>query len=147
MDEYTQGRLASQVRRVRRSRRQMVDDQDLCFTKLLPKEQVEAALERHQVRYRERLYTPLLTIWTFLYQVLASDQSCRAAVARLLAFLCVGGHGPGSAKTDPYCKARQRLPEMLVADLARSTGWSYSGRFRPASCWRAGPSRSPTARP
>jgi len=122
MDKYTQGRRAGQVRRVRQCRQQMVDDQDLCFTKLLPKERIEAALERHQVRYRERLYTPLLTIWTFLYQVLAADQSCRAAVARLLAFLCVGGKGSRSAKTDPYCKARQRLPEKLLADLARGSG-------------------------
>ena len=119
MDKYTQGRLTSQVRRCRR---QVVEDQDLCFTRLLPKEQVEAALERHQVPYRERLYTPLLTLWTFLYQVLASDQSCRAAVARLLAFLCVGGEDLASAKTDPYCKARQRLPEKLLADLARGSG-------------------------
>jgi hypothetical protein len=119
MDKYTQGRLTSQVRRCRRH---VLEDQDLCFTKLLPQEQVEAALERHQVRYRERRYTPRLTLWTFLYQVLASDQSCRAAVARLLAFLCVGGEDPGSAKTDPYCKARERLPEKLLADLARQSG-------------------------
>jgi len=63
-----------------------------------------------------------VTIWTFLYQVLSSDQSCRAAVARLLAFLCVGGEEPGSAKTAPYCKARERLPEKLLADLARDSG-------------------------
>jgi hypothetical protein len=119
MDKYTQGRLNSQVRRCRR---QMVDDQDLCLTKLLPKKHIEAALERHQVHFRERLYTPLITIWTFLYQVLSPDQSCRAAVARLLAFLCVSGQGSGSAKTDPYCKARHRLPEDLVADLARDSG-------------------------
>jgi len=100
----------------------VLENQDLCFTKLLPQEQVEAALERHEVRYRERQYTPLVTIWTFLYQVLSSDQSCRAAVARLLAFLCVGGEEPGSAKTDPYCKARERLPEKLLADLARDSG-------------------------
>ena len=59
MDQYTQGRLSSQVRR---SRRDVLEDQDLCFTKLLPQEQVEAALERHQVCYRKRLCTPLLTI-------------------------------------------------------------------------------------
>jgi len=64
MDKYTQGRLDSQVQRVRQYRRQMVEDQDLCFTKLLPKKRIEAALERHQVHFRERLYTPLLTIWT-----------------------------------------------------------------------------------
>lgn len=122
MDKYTQGRLSSQVSRVQKYRRQMVEDQDLCFTELLPKEQVDAAIKRHQVRFRQRLYTPLVTIWTFLYQVLASDQSCRAAVARLLAFLCLGGDGFRNAKTDPYCKARQRLPEKLLADLARSSG-------------------------
>jgi len=122
MDQYTQGRMARQVRRVRQCRRQVVQEQDVCFTKLLPQEQVEAALERHQVRYRERLYTPLVTIWTFLYQVLSSDQSCRAAVARRLAFLCVGKKEVGSAKTGPYCKARERLPEKLLADLARHSG-------------------------
>jgi hypothetical protein len=89
------------------------------------------AWERHKAHFRERLYTPLLTIWTFLYQVLASDQSCRAAVARLLAFLCVGGQGSGSAKTDPYCKARQRLPEKLMADLARSSGLELHRQVQP----------------
>ncbi len=130
MEQYTQGRLISQVRRCRRH---VVEDQDLCFTRLLPQEQVEAALERHQVRYRERLYTPLLTIWTFLYQVLAADQSCRAAVARLLAFLCVGDEDPGSAKTDPYCKARQRLPEKLLADLARGSGGELQREVPPSN--------------
>lgn len=132
MDKYTQGRLAGQARQVRRYRQQMVGDQDLCFTRLLPKERIEAALDRHQVRYRERLYTPLVTIWTFLYQVLACDQSCRAAVARLLALLCVGGKKPGSAKTDPYCKARQRLPEKLLADLARGSGEHLQREVPPA---------------
>lgn len=119
MSQCTQGRVNSQVRR---ARRRILEGQDLCFTKLLPKEQVEAAMEHHQVHFRERLYTPLVTLWTFLYQVLSPDHSCRAAVAHLLARLCLGGEDPISAKTDPYCKARKRLPEDLLADLARSMG-------------------------
>ncbi len=71
MNQYTQGRPQSQVRRIAQCRQQMMKDQDLCFRRLLPQEQVEAALERHHVCYRKCLYTPLLTIWTFLYQVLA----------------------------------------------------------------------------
>src|SRR3989339_946709 len=134
MDQYTQGRLVRQGRRVRWYQK-TVEQQDLCFGKLLPEEQVKAALERHQVRYRECLYTPLVTIWTFLYQVLAADQSCRAAVARLLAFLCVAEEDPeedpGSAKTDPYCKARQRLPEKLLADLARDRGAELQHQVAP----------------
>ncbi|MBM4025226.1 MAG: IS4 family transposase [Planctomycetes bacterium] len=130
MDQYTQGRLVSQGRRVRRYQK-TVEQQDLCFGRLLPEEQGKAALERHQVRYRERLYTPLVTIWTFRHQVLSADQSCRAAVARLLAFRCVGGEDPGNPKTDPYCKARERLPEKLVADLARDSGAQLQRQVAP----------------
>lgn len=83
MKEHTHGRLNRQVRRVRQ---QMLQD-DLCLQKLLPKPQVDAAIERHEVHFRDRFYTPLLTLWTFLYQVLSADHSCRAAVARLLASL------------------------------------------------------------
>jgi len=118
MDKYTQGRQISQVYRVQKHRYQLIESQDLCFTELLPREQVEDAIQQHHICFRERLYTPLMTIWTFLYQVLASDQSCRAAVARLLAFLRVCGDASGTPKTDPYCKARQRLPEQLLSDLA-----------------------------
>lgn len=131
MDNYIQGRLINQVRRVQKCRQDLVEKSDLCFTVLLPQQQVEAALEKHQVRFRQRLYTPLVTIWTFLYQVLAADQSCRAAVARLLAFLCLGGDSSQSSKTDPYCKARLRLPEELLADLARTSGCDLQRQVPP----------------
>jgi hypothetical protein len=122
MLQYNQAQQQNQVSRVKNCRQHLAVNHDLCFSRLLPKDQIETAIEQHHVCFRERLYTPLVTIWTFLYQVLAPDQSCRAAVARLLAYLCVGGHNTVSPKTDPYCKARQRLPEELVADLARRSG-------------------------
>ena len=65
-----------------------------------------------------------MTLWTFLAQVLSPDGSCRQAVAKLLAFLAVGdGDGQDvQPDTGPYCKARKRLPETLVAQLARESG-------------------------
>ena len=131
MDNYIQGRLINQVRRVQKCRQDIVEKSDICFTALLPQNQVEAAIEKHQVRFRQRLYTHLVTIWTFLYQVLAADQSCRAAVARLLAFLCLGGDSYRSSKTDPYCKARIRLPETLIADLARTSASDLQPKVPP----------------
>jgi len=128
MANYTQAYQQCQVSHVKKCRQHLVVDHDLCFTKLLPRKQLELAIEEHYVCFRERLYTPLVTIWTFLYQVLAPDQSCRAAVARLLAYLCVSGHDTANPKTDPYCKARQRLPEELVADLARQSGQALHQR-------------------
>jgi hypothetical protein len=126
MDQHTHGWVSPQARRVRRA---LQKAPDLCFGQLLPRTQITAALTRHGVEFRERLYTPLLTLWTFLYQVLSPDPSCRAAVARLLAFLGARGDGAASADTGPYCKARERVPEAVVADLARHSGQSLQRRF------------------
>ena len=52
MREYTHGRVSHQVRDVRR---RMLEEQDLCFGSLLPAKQIETALTRHQVRFRDRL--------------------------------------------------------------------------------------------
>ena len=124
MKKHTQGRASHQVRR---TRRQLTENKDSCLEKLLPRQQLQEAIDRHGMEFRDCLYTPLVTLWTFLYQVLSADQSCRAAVARLLAWLSLPGSDDAdtqdaSAKTDPYCKARARLPEALIADLARDSG-------------------------
>ena len=126
MNQHILGRVSPQARRVRRA---VQHAPDLCFGQLLPRAQITAALARHGVEFRERLYTPLLTLWTFLYQVLGPDPSCRAAVARLLAFLGARGDASASAATGPYCKARARVPEAVVADLARQSGQALQRRF------------------
>lgn len=123
MFEHIQKRIARQVQS------ELSKLRDRCIETLLPRKQVQAAITRHGVHFRQRLYTPLRTLWTFLYQVLSEDQSCRAAVAKLLAHLCVAGRDSASAKTGPYCKARSRLPEGVVADLAREQGQKLQRRF------------------
>ena len=126
MNERIHGR---NFRQVHAARRELLAQPDLCFGKLLPRSTIQAALNRHPLVFRDCLYTPLLTLWTFLYQTLCPDPSCRAAVARLLAFLGVRGDASASPQTGPYCKARQRIPEALVADLARHSGRTLQERF------------------
>jgi hypothetical protein len=95
----------------------------LPFSELLPASQVEQALAQEKIALREAsVYKPLVTIWTFLSQVLSPDHSCREAVARLRAFLTTDGETPCAPETGPYCKARQRLPESVCARLVRETG-------------------------
>ena len=136
MKQLTPGRLARQVRL---GRQRLCTDQDLCLQRLLPTAQVTAAIARHGVRFRRRLYTPLVTLWVFLYQVLSPDPSCRAAVARLLARLGVDSPRRVSAKTDPYCKARQRLPEALLTDLAWTHGRQLHRRVGPTGLLQGRP--------
>jgi hypothetical protein len=119
------------LRAVARTRRTFLQAPDLCFGQLLPAGLVQEALMRSSLVFRDCFYTPLVTLWTFLCQVLCPDASCRAAVAHLLAHLAGQGQGGGTSDTGPYCKARERLPESLVADLARTTGANLQRR-RPA---------------
>jgi hypothetical protein len=70
-----------------------------------------------------------------LGQVLGTDQSCRAAVARLVAHRVARGQRPCSARTGAYCRARKRLPEGFVAAVARRVGRNLGERVdrRPSS--------------
>src|SRR5438270_7248983 len=103
-------------------RTQFAQREGLAFAEVLPAERVERALEQEVVSWRDCVFTPLLTVWAFLSQVISADGSCRATVARVLAWLVSQGEHPCSPHTDPYCKARQRLPEKLFERLTRETG-------------------------
>lgn len=110
----------------------------LPFAQHLPQPQIEQALADCHAAFRQRRFTPAVTLWTFLSQVLQPDPSCRAAVARVLAWRAAQGLAAGSADTGGYCKARDRLPTAALRRLARDTGrdvlakaatpWLWKGR-------------------
>ena len=55
----------------------------LPYHDLIDGEIVKAALKEEGLRFRVRVYTPLITLWTFMTQVLDPDHSCRKAVRSL----------------------------------------------------------------
>jgi hypothetical protein len=118
------GGLAGKVRDARAA---LIDGHGVALCEVLPADAVQRAMEAEGVRFRDCLFTPLVTLWTFLSQVLGADGSCRAAVARLIALLAARGEAAADGEsldpaTGPYCKARQRLPERLVARLTAEAG-------------------------
>src|SRR6187549_3285835 len=64
-------------------RRQFLQDGDLPFTDVLTEEVIAQALAA-LTGWLDRVFSPLVTLWVFLGQVLGADHSCRAAVARLI---------------------------------------------------------------
>src|SRR6516164_371029 len=102
-------------------RRQFLQDGDLPFTDVLTEDVLTQALTAVGV-WLDRVFSPLVTLWVFLGQVLSADHSCRAAVARLIAHRLSRGQRPYSAETGAYCQARQRLHESFFADVACSVG-------------------------
>jgi Transposase DDE domain len=135
MAHCTSGRLAGPLRSLQA---QFGQQEGLPFSNVLSAEQVEQALRDDGVRWRDRLFSPALTLWAFLGQALSPDGCCRAAVARVLAWLLRRGRRACAADTGSYCKARQRLPEGVVRRLAHQTGrtlhrqvpedWRWHGR-------------------
>ena len=135
MSHSNQGSVASQAETLQR---QFAQAPGLPFAELLAPELIEELFRKHQVKTRDRIYTPLITLAMFLSQCHDEDPSLRQAVARLLAHRCVQELPPCDSDTGAYCKARQRLPEKVLSDLTRHTGkqlmldaparWSWHGR-------------------
>src|SRR4029434_5428768 len=128
-----QGRLREQVRFLRR---QYLQDGALPFSDILTDDFVTQAMTAVEGVWKDRIYTPLMTLWVFLTQVLSADHSCRGAVARLIAHRLSQGQSPCSAETGAYCQARKRLPESFFAEVARQTGHALEANVDPQWLWK-----------
>lgn len=121
-------------RQVGQLRQRLAHAPALPFAELLPQGLAEQVIRDEAVSFRDRLFSPLVTLWVFLSQVLDPDHSCRQAVARFLAWRTAQGLAPCSTDTGAYCKARNRLPEAVLARLTRTTG--RQAQERAPSPWR-----------
>ena len=97
---------------VRFLRRQFLQDGDLPFTNVLTEEVIARALAA-VTGWLDRIFSPLVTLWVFLGQVLGADHSCRAAVARLITHRLAQGQRRCSAETGAA------LAEKLTETCAR----------------------------
>ena len=111
-------------------------DKSLPFTEVLSTECLSQAIEEIKVPWKDRIFTPLVTLWVFLGQVLDADQSCRAAVARLIAHRVSQGLEPCSSETGGYCQARKRLPERFFSAVARLVGRNLDAQVDPQWLWK-----------
>jgi hypothetical protein len=113
-------------------------DHGLPFAGSLSEQNILNALNEHGIKYRDRVFTPVTTIWGFLSQVLNDDQSCSNAVSRIIAHRAASGLGTCSPNTASYCNARGRIVTDVLRTLARrsaeelqaaATGqWKWNGR-------------------
>jgi hypothetical protein len=115
----------------------------LPFADALPEDAVEKALADEDVSFgddEDTIYTPEITLWAFLSQVLFKDEqrSCVAAVARIAVLLAALSRAPCSNNTGAFCRARGKLSEnvihRLAADVADGceqqvdSAWLWHGR-------------------
>jgi len=110
--DFSQRKFREQVSFLRR---QFLQEGDLPFASVLSEKTIAPALQAIEAVWKDRIYTPLVTLWVFLGQVISADHSCRAAVARLISHRISRGQEACSSLTGAYCQARSRLPEKFFS--------------------------------
>lgn len=95
-------------------------DESLPFADVLPESQIREACLQEGVRFGETsrsVYTPAVTLWALLSQVLAADKTCLATTMRVLVLVISLGRDPCSTDTGMFCRAKAKLPTSLVRRL------------------------------
>ncbi|MEE9355796.1 MAG: IS4 family transposase [Methylococcaceae bacterium] len=98
-----------------------------------------AALEQiieHSASSRERIFTPLVTLKTFIFQVLSTDGSCRQAVSHVLAERLYQGRSANSIITGVYCNARKRLPLNPLKQAVETSGQTLHQQAHKSWLWK-----------
>ncbi len=118
---------------------------DLPFRDVLTEEEIHAAFVAEDACFGEDeddIYTPALTLWGWLAQVMQAEKarSCVAAVARITALCVALGRKPPSPDTGAYCRARAKLPEARAPAIGLHGG-RWAGVARAGGLAVAGPAR------
>ena len=113
-------------------------NEGLPFADILTEASIQEVLNDHGVKFRDRVFSPVTTIWGFLSQVLSEDHSCRDTVSRIIAHRAASGETVCSPNTASYCNARSRIPTSVLSTLATRTAkelqasvpdqWKWNGR-------------------
>jgi putative transposase len=115
----------------------------LPFADVIDEQHIAQVFDDEQAAFaqeKDAIYTPTVTLWAFLSQVLHKDEqrSCTAAVARVITLLVALGKQPCCEDTGVYCRARAKLPEPVLKRLTCETAnrcetqlqreWLWHGR-------------------
>ncbi len=124
---FSNGRTTPLSRRFRLILASFLNHASLPFADVVAEQTIEEAFGREGVSFGEdedAVYTPAITLWAFLSQVLfkGEQRSCVAAVARIGVLLVALKRSPCAGNTGAYCRARSKLSPMairrIVTDIA-----------------------------
>jgi hypothetical protein len=123
-------------------RRSFLQQPGLPFADALSEERVEQAFSDEDISFGDEepgevVYTPAVTLWAFLSQMLftGAQRSCVAAVARVSVLWASLGQKVCDSNTGAYCRARHKLTEGLLQRLVRETAEACEAQAPDAWLW------------
>ena len=112
-------------------------DQDLAFAKLLAPEAIRRVFVKHHC-YFGGIFHASIVLWAFLGQVLrdGKEASCQSAVSMISAALMRMGRRIPDPNTGDYCKARAKLSEAAIKELACGVAVENQTKAEPKWLWK-----------
>jgi len=111
----------------------------LPFAEVLSAERIQRIFAEHDNLFGEdHIFSTALTVWAFLGQVLrdGKEASCQSALARIVAHQHQFGGDVPTSDTGDYCRARAKLSEHAVYDLATEVAVEVEQSADPAWLWK-----------
>lgn len=126
------------------------------FQKLLPTEVLSKIVEEGQGRFYQRVYTPLILLWGFVYQRLQENGSCDSVLAHLSSGALdewdlairhsLKPHSPKSSSlplsqrihesNSAFCQGRQRLSEEVLKSTLSQSARSIREALGERGLWK-----------
>ncbi|MCL2118035.1 MAG: IS4 family transposase [Planctomycetaceae bacterium] len=115
-------------------------DAGLPFAKVLSEADIQRAFDDADCHFAENeddIFTPSLTLWAFLSQMLfaGAARSCNAAAIRVRDFLLSQGKPTCSSRSGAYCKARDKIDEAVPVQLIRNVANQSEQKARKSWLW------------
>jgi hypothetical protein len=107
----------------------------LAFKEILPESAINQVMSELKIKYKKRLFDPVVTLWAFLSQVLDTDKTCHNAVSKIIANLAGTEVEVPSTDTSAYCQARSRLPEKLLEKLFNDSSQNLEEKVSQENLW------------
>jgi hypothetical protein len=123
------------IRQIERFRKAFLQPSTSPFSELFPASIISPIIA-HTPHKRSSVFTPLVTLKAFLFQVLGDDGSCKHAVMGVLSDRLATGKPSNAVGTGSYCKARQRLPLKQLIDAATHVGVGLHQQAQPTWRWK-----------
>ena len=113
------------------------------FEEIIPMQVIRELYQETKKKYYERLLSPLLLLWGFIFQRLNADHSCDAAWSYLSSDTMQSRFGLQkeseqmiSESTSAYCQARKRLPLAVAKKVLVYTAKVIGEKAGAAGLWR-----------
>ena len=111
----------------------------LPFSEILSAERIERIFARHGNLFGlDGVYSTMVMVWAFLGQVLrdGKEASCQSAVARIVTHQQQLGRAAPTSDTGDYCRARAKLSEAALHDLATEVAAEVERQAGSAWLWK-----------